>query len=228
MWIANGSRATALALAFATSNALGSNILFQDDFNDGNANGWQEFDGSFSVVGGEYHVKSNSFSNDARSVAGDPTWTDYVIDVDFKQLDARAAAILFRVESIESGTDAGRYYQFHVFPTFSGFCEMNFSGGNCNRLIDVSYSTPTNTWHHARLVVDGNTATAYLDSNFVLSYSGFSGYPAGRIALKSINGVENIYDNVVVSAIPIPAAVWLFGSAVGLAGAGVTRRRRPT
>jgi hypothetical protein len=39
------------------------------------------------------------------------------------------------------------------------------------------------------------------------------------------NGVSNIYAFTTVTAVPLPAAVWLFGTAI-LALLGITRRRR--
>ena len=181
-------------------------ILFQDNFDDGNTDGWQEIDGTFQVIGGEYQITSASFANDARAANGRASWTDYTFEADFN-FPAAHAAMLFRIESIASGTDAGRYYQFHVFPTLAGICVMNFSGGNCNRVLDVPFVTTTNTWHHALLRIQGTTVTAYIDGVEVLAYNGLVHYPAGKVALKRINGPgSTLYDNVVVKT-AVPASV---------------------
>src|ERR1043165_5969131 len=75
--------ALALVLViFVTTPALAV-IIFQDNFDDGDAAGWQEFDGSFSASTGVYRITSNSYCGDARSANGDVSWTDYNVDVDF-------------------------------------------------------------------------------------------------------------------------------------------------
>lgn len=68
------------SLMVATSSSA-AEILFQDDFNDGNADGWQQIDGSFAVINGEYQITSSSFFNDARTVTGSLLWDDFVFEV---------------------------------------------------------------------------------------------------------------------------------------------------
>jgi hypothetical protein len=197
---------TIVFCAFAfTSSAWAQTVLFSDDFNDGNADGWEEFDGTFRVVDGQYEVTSSSFANDARAVSGDPEWTDYRFETDFL-FPSGHAAMLFRVETIASGTDAGRYYQFHVFQNLAGICVMNFSGGNCRRVIDVMHTTTPNVWHRARLDIRGTSVDAYIDGNHVFKYDGLTEYGAGRIGVKRINGPgSNLYDNVLVTSLLAPA-----------------------
>jgi hypothetical protein len=45
-----------------------------------------------------------------------------------------------------------------------------------------------------------------------------------KVEFSGTNGLGSVMDNLVVEAVPIPAAVWLFGSA--LAGLGWLRRRQ--
>jgi hypothetical protein len=57
----------------------------------------------------------------------------------------------------------------------------------------------------------------------------WSGLESVRIQIDNANGVNayaSFIDNIVVSQVPVPAAVWLFGS--GLAAMGLIRRRRPS
>ena len=188
-----------LTLTFVT--AVNGQILFQDDFNDGNANGWEEYDGIFSVINGVYNLQSTGFCNDTRSVNGDPNWSDYEVKLDFF-IDADSsgahAAVLFHVIEIASGCDAGKYYQLHMFPNYVGLCEMNYSNGYCHGLVNVNYTITTQQWHNVLLRVEGQTASVFIDDNFVFDYSGLSSYTSGRIGVKSINGYRMLYDNVTV------------------------------
>ena len=190
-------------LAFVTltdGQMVTGKLRFEDNFNDGNANGWEEYDGVFSVVSGAYRVVSTASWNDARSVAGDPDWTDYVIDLDFNnQTMGNAACVLFRVQEIASGTDAGRYYQLHMYPDKVGFAEMDYSKGNAKLLAEVPYTVSSKRWHHLQISIKGTRAIAFIDGEYVLSYDGFEKYTWGRMGLKIINGGVVLFDKVIVS-----------------------------
>jgi hypothetical protein len=60
--------------------------LFEDDFEDGNANGWTTSgNGTWYVENGEYVVDMGNGSElMGRSTAGDINWTDFSLEVDIK------------------------------------------------------------------------------------------------------------------------------------------------
>jgi hypothetical protein len=188
-------------------------ILFQDDFDDSHADGWKEYNGSFSVLDGSYRLESTEWGQDTSAVIGDLEWTDYTIEVDFKVVRsddsfAHHPSILFHVQDIGSGTDIGHYYQLYMFPTRGvGFSEI--SGGSAPSPILVDCPLPRGVWHHVRLEVEGTTATAYIDGAYVLSYNKFTRYRSGMIGLKTINDGVVLFDNIVVA--PEPATVLLLG-----------------
>lgn len=180
---------------------INAQVLLSDNFDDGDAAGWTEYDGAFAVMNGEYTITTSAGCQDGRAVNGDPAWTDYQIDVDFfvDSSDAGAhAAVLFHVQDIASGCDAGKYYQAFVYQDQVGFCLINDSAGFCTVLTTASVSTPLQQWHHMAVRVEGASVTMAIDDANVLSFGSLVEYPAGRIALKSIN-VESVrYDNVLV------------------------------
>lgn len=200
-------------------------VLLQDNFDDGDADGWYELDGTFSVVGGAYRVESTGFFNDARSIAGSLLWDDILLEADFNMLNREKTAILFRASDAQSGTDAGKYYQFEVIASQNlvEFCEIDFSGGSCNRLVNAPFVVSDNEWHHLQLEINGDSATAWIDSTLALSVSGLTKYPTGSIGLKTINSGTTLFDNVRVSAIPEPTTLLLITA--GLTALSVSRRR---
>jgi hypothetical protein len=196
--------------------AAAGNVLFEDDFNDGDAKGWEEYDGLFSVVSGVYQVESTGRYNDARSVAGDLSWTDYVIELYFNnQTTDRAACVLFRVQEVASGMDAGRYYQLHIRSNKVGFAEIDYSGGYATLLAEVPYTVSSQTWHHLQIRINGTRAIALIDGKYVLSYDDFGKYAWGKMGLKIINGGVVLYDNVTVSDANGPIAHWKFDEGSG-------------
>ena len=214
----------AVAILVTSGVVANGSLFFEDNFNDGDASGWEEYDGVFSVVSGEYQIESTGFGNDARAVIGESTWTDYVINLDFNltrsDLTSHHTAILFRVEEIASGTDAGKYYQFYMTRDAVGFAELDYSSGNATVLAGTPYSLSLATWHHVQLRVEGASASAYIDGDLVLSHDGFDAYPAGKIGLKTMNDGVTSFDNVDVN--PEPATLGL----LFIGGLALLRRRK--
>ncbi len=67
----------------SVSNSCGA-VLFSDDFNDGNADGWTtRLDGTWYVENFEYVVDMGTGSQlRGESLAGDTSWTDYTFEAD--------------------------------------------------------------------------------------------------------------------------------------------------
>ena len=151
----------------------------------------------------------NCLYNNARSVIGSSSWTDYVIDLDFNNQTADNACVLFRVQEVVSGLDAGHYYQLHMHPNKVGFAEIDYSGGYATLLAEVPYILSSQTWHHVQININDTEATAYIDGEYVLSYDGFTKYTWGGIGLKVLNGGVVSFDNVVVT--PEPSTLLLLG-----------------
>ncbi|MGH0031751.1 MAG: family 16 glycoside hydrolase [Myxococcota bacterium] len=196
------------------SGSSAATTLFDDDFNDGNANGWAEFDGVFSVTGGSYRIESIGFFNDARALNGSPLLDDFVLEADFNMLNREKTAFLFRATDIQSGTDAGKYYQFEVIASqdLVQFCEIDFSDGACSILATAPLVVSDNAWHQLELEVIGDSATAFIDSSVVLSVSGLTKYHSGQIGLKTINSGVTLFDNIHVIAVPEPSTSILLGT----------------
>lgn len=189
--------------------AVRAEVLFQDNFDDGNADGWEEIDATFAVVNGEYEIDSTTPFVDGRAVAMTGDFTDFVLEADYRELPPGPGrtSFLFRVVDIAPGFDAGHYYQFHVdsgvFAEQVQFCRMANSGGNCDILATAPFPNDPGITYAVRLEVIGDSATAFIDGNEVLSVSGLTEYPSGRIGLKSIFWISR-FDNVVVSEPVIP------------------------
>lgn len=201
----------AVVLVLSLCCSARADTLVFDDFNDGDVSDWTLFDGTFSVVDGVFNIAASGFCNDARAVIGDEGWSDYVIETDFHFTEGSThASILFRIEEIASGCDAGRYYQFHIFSDHVGICRMNYSGGSCQILINAPAATDPDAWHHAALVVSGTSVAAYVDGAHVLSYDGLTHYSHGRVGLKNINSGINLYDDFEVysGSVAVESRTW--------------------
>ena len=192
--------AIAMLTAISMIETSFADPLLSESFNNGVAQNWTMLDGASSIIDGVFHLTSRSWGDDARAVFQNRNWSDYVLDVDIQIQNAAGSAwpasILFRVQNASSGLDNGQYYQLNVGPNLIAFIKVDGWG---QWLAQTNRNVSTGEWHHVRLIVEGNTATAFVDGQQVLSYAGFSDFRSGGIGLKAINSAQILYDNVLVS-----------------------------
>jgi hypothetical protein len=61
---------------FYQTNVVPSGIAFSDNFNDGNADGWTTYNGSWKVENNKYAVSPNG---EAKSIAAGTNYTDFYL-----------------------------------------------------------------------------------------------------------------------------------------------------
>src|SRR5581483_1327547 len=99
-----------VAACFVLPGAGVAQVLFSDDFNDGDDAGWTQENRSWDVVDGRYSSDGcygcngvpRTGARDAFSFThvGDPTWTDYTYEFSFETPpgDPQQAIVFFRVQ----------------------------------------------------------------------------------------------------------------------------------
>jgi hypothetical protein len=87
--------------------------LFSDNFDDGNANGWTTYGGTWSVVSGQYSVNQDP---GAKSVADGTSFSDFTYEADLSVSSTGNCGVIFRVTNPAVGPDS-----------FSGY----FAGIDC-------------------------------------------------------------------------------------------------
>ena len=202
-----------------------ADVIFQDHF-DAGAAAWTPIDGTWSVVGGVYHGEGpEGIHEDARSIVGTSSWTDYVYTGRFRVVQGIEATILFRVQDALAGKNQGHYYQIANYPTGVVWIQ-HISNGN-NPLISSDYNIEYNRWYTFRLDVRGSTVDYSIDGNPVLHYDGLT-YAGGGIGVKTYKGVAEFDDILVrwyISPVPegmvlIPAGQFQMGNALSATGDG--------
>ena len=204
--------ASAMALLALTgvSQAAIVDIAVNGDFETGDFTGWAQFPGSLGA-GGQTIVAGNPGSA-ARLVEPNPaaniikqanllpgTWAGgESIDIQFDMKGSASAGGVFFVEF---------------------FNELDGGGVGPGSGILAVIGNPTANWstYNYSTVADASAA-----GGITLQFNSTCGADANCVADFSI---DNVMINADIAAIPVPAAVWLFGS--GLVGLfGVARRKR--
>lgn len=227
----HGCVVVAVLCAF-TGTAVGA-PLFEDDFSDGNADGWSELRGNWSVgVDGWYYGEDGT---DAYSFAGDESWTDYTMTLQADGVPGGTGRtpgmfiVYFRVTGAfnqggSSSIPGGTWYRLDVWQADGDFSP---------RLVNVWRQTDTRSQHKifeevfpwigtdpmdVTITAVGDQIDVWLDGNQVVDLTN-NANPSGRIGVSSIWEGTARFDDIVVT--PEPATLSLM-----VVGALALRRRR--
>src|SRR6185436_4898498 len=103
-------------------------LIFFDDFNDGNANGWLPAAATWSLVEGQYICIGGI---DGRSFIGEDYWTNYLVSAKVKLVSGDVnAGVLGRLK------DADHYYYAQLF---RGLARIYLQNGGWRELASVPY-----------------------------------------------------------------------------------------
>ncbi|MFB9326174.1 family 43 glycosylhydrolase [Paenibacillus aurantiacus] len=172
----------------------------QDDFNDGNDNGWTRFEGNWSVTGSE--LASTGGGAFAKTTIGNERWADYTVESDIKLVDTTGdAGLLVRVNNPANGTVLANnpdyvqgYYAF-VKPSGVYLGKMNYG---YEALASAPVTLAANAWHHMKVVASGTTIQVFVGdmSTPKITYTDNSANPFthGKVGLRTMNNATR-FDN---------------------------------
>jgi hypothetical protein len=181
-----------------------SQVLFSDDFNDGNANGWTSYceaEGSWSVIGGEYCVTVGYVENGISTVNG-LNLTDCVIEVKLRFGDAEVgyiAGIVFRY------LDNEHYYSFEISNEYDSMVLRKYTSENPGYGDNINWTVPgaspiqSNTDYLLKVVIQGNRYTCFFNNQEM--FNGVdSEYTQGEVGLRA-RRANAFFDDFKVSSV---------------------------
>jgi len=157
-------------------------ILFSDDFEDGDANGWTTSGGSWSVVTDDTKMfRQSSASNTAQAWAGSDGWDNYTYEVRIKPLNFGTNAsfgICARYADIQNN------YSF-IYSKNTGTIRIQKKvNGNITILAEKSYAISTGNTYTFKAVLNGNVLEFYVNGTKQLTAVD-STFTSGKIALTT-------------------------------------------
>lgn len=177
-------------------------VLFQDNFDDGDADGWTVSEsGVWYVENGEYVVDMGEGQYlTGIALAGDDAWRDYTLDLDVKGEAGFDKGILFRCNDIWNGC----YYVNLVSDPSNQVLLGRLVNHVGETLSSALYPNTNGMWYHVTIKLAGLNIRVYVNDQLQIDYTAdHSTYVAqGKIGLcgyTSTGGLDKIrFDNVIV------------------------------
>ena len=168
--------------------------MFEDDFNDGLDDLWEQTLGKWQVANRQLTTVGNC--EWATLTLGDFDWSNYAVEVDCHTPLLYSNMGIY-VRQQEDGSDMGFFYQSgsYYIPRF-----LRKEGGN---FMSVAKASQRGGFHSpdakVRLEVRGNESVAYINgSEYVSTFD--STFSSGRVAL-TMQCSANTFDNFKVTAL---------------------------
>lgn len=184
---------------------------FRDDFEDGNFEGWEQYNftpgmqcGEWSVVDGVLHYKGSAARTICHLTMGNDDWTDYTISCNARMLQnfGASARIMLAIHMAEAPSTDHIYY---VLGPINGVNSVGIgtfvNGGGANEnwaLFDMEMGR----WYELRAEVVDTKHRFLIDGELVVEHD-IDIYRSGRIGIGCV-GAEVEFDNVVITGDGIP------------------------
>jgi hypothetical protein len=169
--------------------------LYSDDFNDGNANDWTTYGGTWAVQSGEY---STEVGNGVKSIANGTNFTDFTYEADVKVSSGTSntnAGLLFRATSPGVGADAYRGY--YVGLSASGdYIQLGKASNNWAEISKVTMTIDPDVTYHMKVIASGSNIKIYVgDMKTPKINITDSAHTSGAIGVRAYN-VHAHFDNI--------------------------------
>jgi hypothetical protein len=163
--------------------------LIEDNFEDGNADGWLPSSGSWNVVNGEYICKAS----DGIAFIGEDYWTDYVVGAEIRPLSGRIdVGVVGRVQDLQ------HFYLAQLRDNSAKLYKQN--KGQWERLTEVPYPLEYNQTYNVELEFQGIRISMYINGDLVTSVED-AAYLNGKAGLRCAAGAQVAFDNVSITTL---------------------------
>jgi len=180
-------------------------LLQSDDFNDGDASGWQAYSGQWSVTGKRYTIPANS--SGGRSFISSSSFADFTLEADILVGNSSDAGLPFRV------VDPGNFYGYYVglYPA-NDVVTLGWTDWAWHPMASASVALDPNVVYHLKVTCMGQRIIISLDNKPIIEVRD-SRYSTGRAGVRSWQAYAQ-FDNVKIYPRDAVAS-WTFGKVCG-------------
>jgi hypothetical protein len=196
-YLITGAAVISLALYLVYPTTAQNPILFSDNFEDANTNGWSKSNGTWTVVtDGTRVMKQSATSVDARARAGLTSWTNYSVQARVKALSFNGTS---RYISLIARAINSNHFYYLALQNNNQLVLVRRDGDTASTLASKSFTVTTGTFYSLRLDVQGSSITAFVNGAPQLSASDAT-YGSGAIGVGNFFS-SGEFDDVVVTSL---------------------------
>ena len=143
-----------------------SSILFQDNFDDGNANGWDPSQGTWIVKKdetGNYIYEGTGPDNYPQTWPGSKDWTDYAFE---SRIKIKKGTVFVLVRG-----NGSYFYNVSINTSDISLARWNSSKSEYKVVKSLSYPIQLNKWYLVRVEIVGQQYKLYIDNKLLTSYT---------------------------------------------------------
>jgi pectate lyase len=190
------SFAAAALLLGAAHAALADTVVFGDDFEDGNSNGWSKSGGSWSVLtdGSRVLQQTSATAGDARAYAGS-AWTDVAAEARVRPVSGAADGFVALAVRQQSSTNA---YRLALYADGRARLE-SVRSGTVAVLGSGTHAVAAGSWATVRLEASGTALRGYVGGALVAQGTGTE-FASGKVGLWTYH-FRGSFDDVRVTAL---------------------------
>lgn len=172
----------------ATAEVTVSAFLFQDDFSDGNDDGWTRGHGTWAVQSQAYVNTSQDASGNSFSYAGSTDWTDITYTIDVTPTSGSTQWVLFRVQDAD---------HFMLFQLSDASVYRHNGAADWTQVASGSGSFTTGQTYAIEIVLDGAGITITSNGSAVVSTSDNT-FTSGAVGVGGYESTAS-FDNITVA-----------------------------
>ncbi|HEY9061152.1 MAG TPA: carbohydrate-binding protein [Pseudobacteroides sp.] len=188
---------------FYQTTVVPTGIAFSDNFNDGNANGWTTYNGTWKVESNKYGV---SPSGEAKAVADGTNYTDFSYTADVVIGTAGNAGLIFNVSSPSNTTNGFNGYYASIDANSDKLELIRIYNGSPVTLGVAWVTINPYTVYKLKVIRVGSSIRVFLEDMSSSKIDITDGmYTSGAIGVRAIDTYAE-FDNISVSyAVATPA-----------------------
>ena len=174
-------------------NVTVGTLTLSENFDNGNANNWTTYGGTWAVASGQYTVAANP---GAKSIANNTNYGDFTYEGDVSLGAAGDAGLIFRVNSPTTGADT--YNGYLAGLDMTGKVILGKTNGIWTPITSTNMTVTANTLYHMKIVAQGSSITVFVNDMVTPKITVTdTTYTSGSVGVRTYNA-DAKFDNLTV------------------------------